>query len=196
MNQKKDERETSDSTLAQAALSGDRAAFDRLYERHAPTVARRLRRILGRREDVEDVLQMTFLELHRSLGRYDPARPFGAWLHGISLRVTSTFLRTRRRKWWQTSRSDIDTFPGLAGGRSPEDNAAVDEAARRVWAELQELAPEKRIAFTLFEIEQRTIGEVAELMGTSPQTAWARVNSAKERIAKRLAKHGSDGGTS
>ena len=185
----REERDTADRELVVAIRAGDRSAFDRLYRRHAPTVARRLRRILGRKEDVEDVLQQTFMEMHRSLDRFDSSRAFAPWLHGISIRVTGTFLRTHKRRWWQVGRDDVETVPSaIAPESSPEANAVVDQAAALIWHEVALLPPDKRIAFTLFELEQRTVGEVAELMSTSPQTAWARIQSARERIAKKLAK--------
>jgi RNA polymerase sigma-70 factor, ECF subfamily len=186
--------EPTDATLVADALAGHSAASRRIYERYAPAVAGRLRRILGRREDVEDVLQMTFLEVHRVLSRFDRARPLGPWIHGIAMRVTSTFLRARRRKWWQLTGVEAEALPeAVSATKSAEDQVIVDEAARLIWSEVQKLPPEKRIAFTLYELEQRTVGEIAELTGASPQTTWARIQSARERVMKRVAVLRKDG---
>src|SRR5689334_19851812 len=89
-----------DEQLAERAQNGDQSAFASLYDRHAATVARRLRRILGPRPDVQDVLQNIFLELFRSLRRYRPQQPFGGWLAGITFNVVGRHLRAQRRRAW------------------------------------------------------------------------------------------------
>lgn len=186
-NEARQSNDVQDAELARLARSGNGAAFDTLYRRHASAVGRRLRFLVGAQQDVEDVLQMTFLEMHRALPRYDDTRPFAPWLHGIAVRVASTFLRTKRRRWWQSAKADVEVV-AMDATAAADERAENVQAARRVWQEVEKLPVEKRVAFTLFELEQCTVGEIAELTGVSAQTAWARVNSAREVIAKRMAK--------
>ncbi|MBI4820800.1 MAG: RNA polymerase sigma factor [Deltaproteobacteria bacterium] len=169
-------------------IAGDQKAFSALYERHQPLVAQRLRRIL--RSDVEDVLQVTFVEAYRSLRRYDPERPFAPWISGIAIRQAASHLRrARRRSWLKLSFSGDDL-------QIPDPRPALDDQANQrqlaglLFAAMEGLPTNKRIAFSLHALEGLSLTEVGELMGASPQTTRARVMSAREAVLKRLRKAG------
>ena len=66
--------------------------------------------------DVEDVLQATFLQVHRSLHKQKPDRSFKAWVYRIAFNVTGTHLRSKRRKKWITPASDREA--GWTDGNS------------------------------------------------------------------------------
>ncbi|MEK7703455.1 MAG: sigma-70 family RNA polymerase sigma factor [Myxococcota bacterium] len=173
--------------LVERAKTGDRTAFVALYRRHAPPVARRLRHLLGNKTDAEDVLQVTFLEVHRSLRRYDPARPFAAWLHGIALNVTRRFLRTQSRHGWQ-SLTPFQSLDAVQDSITPtaEQAAMTQDLAHRLYRAMERLAPGMRIAFTLHEIEGLGLTEIAHQVGTTPQAVGAQVERARKHIERRL----------
>jgi DNA-directed RNA polymerase specialized sigma24 family protein len=98
-------REVPDEELVARVVAGDDRAFRELYLRHHVVITRRLRRLLGPRHDVEDVLQVTFVEAHRALRRFDAQRSFAAWLHGIALRQAANHLRKSRRWAWLRGRT-------------------------------------------------------------------------------------------
>ncbi|MBW2530808.1 MAG: sigma-70 family RNA polymerase sigma factor [Deltaproteobacteria bacterium] len=158
-----------------------------LYDRYAPKLARRLWRIFGRREEVHDALQSTFLQVFRSLPRYDPARPFAPWLNRVAFRVAGTRLRSRRRRWWLRpwSGHEVETMRGHRA--SAETRAITNQMVDRLYRAMESLPAKKRIAFALCELEGMGLAEVGELVGASPQTVWARVKSAREILRGRMA---------
>lgn len=178
----------SDQALVARALAGDEQGFAVLYERYAPKMLVRLRRILGRSDEAEDVLQMLFLQVHRKLASYDPARPFGAWLHGFAFNIATRHLRAQRRRWWLGLGRDraFDDAAPKSAPHTPEHEAMDQQLARRLYDAMQHLAPVKRIAFTLHEVEGLGLTEIGELTGASPQTVRARVLSARRDIQARL----------
>ena len=81
--------ELDDRTLVERCLADDEGAFRILVERYQSDVYATAFRIVPRAEDAEDLTQETFLRAFRALKRYDPARPFGAWLHTIATRLVA-----------------------------------------------------------------------------------------------------------
>lgn len=180
----------SDQALVARVLHGDTHAFAALYERYVDVLWRRLLRVLGRAPDVEDVLQMTFLEAYRALPRYRPELPFGPWLNGVAFRVTGQHLRSQRRRWWQRPASDADVCAGLVDprrDRSPEVAAMSQQLTKDFYEALNRLPPKKRIAFVLHEVDGLGLTEIAEILDAQPKTVWARVESARKEVQARLA---------
>jgi RNA polymerase sigma factor (sigma-70 family) len=180
-----DSDERSDFALARQCVDGDRRAFDELYRRHAPALGRRLLRILGRPDDVRDVMQVTFMELHRSLDKYDAERPFAAWLNGFAFFVASRHLKAKRRKWWlHFATPDLDATRDK--GTSLDERIDQSAQVRAVYAALDTLPEKKRIAFALHVLEGMSLTEIGVSLGESPQTIRARVESARQKIQKKL----------
>ncbi len=129
-----------DATLAREALDGSDSAFTRLAGRHKQWLYRFIRRYVGNDSDAFDLLQESLIAAWSSLDRYDPARPFHAWLRQIALNKCRD--RGRREK----VRSIIRRF-------SPD---LEQHAARARWAN-----PEAVV--TSRETLQRLDGAIASL---------------------------------
>lgn len=81
-----------------AYAAGDAAAFAELFRRLSPPLLRLLRWKLNRPEDAHDLLQQTFLHLHRSRHDFQPGARFRPWLWTIALNVKRQHLRSLKRK--------------------------------------------------------------------------------------------------
>ena len=90
--------EASDEQLMAAYVAGDSAAFAELWRRLAPPLTRLLRWQLNRPEDARDLLQQTFLHLHRSRHDFKAGSEFRPWLWTIALNVKRQHLRQLKRK--------------------------------------------------------------------------------------------------
>lgn len=179
--------EPSDQILVARVLAGDDAAFVLLYRRHAAPVAARLRGILGRPADAEDMLQATFLEVHRSLARYQPEREFGGWVHGIAMNVVRRFLRARSRRWWQWSETPHNLeITAETSDPSAEILSMRAQLARQMYRAMDDLPVGMRLAFTLHEVEGLGLAEIGATLGVSPQAVWAQVQRARKRLQKHL----------
>ena len=94
-----DQREDSDESLVLACAGGDGRALEELFHRHGPQV----HRILGRlghvdRRDLEDLVQVTFLEVHRSAGRFSGRAAVGTWIISVALNVARHHARSESRR--------------------------------------------------------------------------------------------------
>jgi len=70
----------SEARLIGRAFQGDETAWETLVRGHQEAVFRLAYLLLGDPDEAEDVAQEVFIRAHRSLGRFDPARPMRPWL--------------------------------------------------------------------------------------------------------------------
>ncbi|WP_405658017.1 RNA polymerase sigma factor [Streptomyces sp. NBC_00079] len=154
-----------DDALIVAVAADDDAALRELFGRHAPWLASRLRRVLPA-DAVEDVLQETFLAVWRGAAGYRPQAKAGGWLWGIASRQAALWMRRH--------------------GRPPEPQAPAAEAVdpqERVLARMEieeavqalgEPGSAEREVWRLLYVEDRTVADVAQVMGIPPGTVKSR----------------------
>jgi RNA polymerase sigma-70 factor (ECF subfamily) len=85
-----------DAALVVAARAGEDWAREALFRRHAHMVAGMAFRLLGRDEEVDDLVQDSFVEALRSLDRLQTPQAFASWLASIVVRTSSKVIRRRR----------------------------------------------------------------------------------------------------
>ena len=173
-----------DDELIAAVARGDDVALRELFRRHAPWLAGRLRGVLPAAE-VEDVLQETFLAVWRGAGGYRPGSA-GGWLWGIARRQAALWLRRR-------GPAEL-LLPALeaADGRHPDDPAEAALSRAEVACAVSALGPEggtARETWRLMYVEDRSVAEVAELMGVPEGTVKSRAHRARELMRAALRRH-------
>ena len=86
------------SSVMLAFQAGDETAFDRIVERHWPSVRRFIGRSVGDAGRAEDLTQEVFIRVYRSRHRYRPTAGFRTWLFTIANRLALNEARSRRRR--------------------------------------------------------------------------------------------------
>ena len=76
------------------ARAGDQMAFRQLVEHHSRSIFRLAFRITANEQDAEDVVQETFLKLHRNLDKFQDRSTLGTWLYRIAIHEASN-----QRRW-------------------------------------------------------------------------------------------------
>ncbi|GIF47300.1 RNA polymerase ECF family sigma subunit [Asanoa ferruginea] len=171
--------------LIAAVAGGDDTALRELFARHAPWLAARLRAVLPA-ADVEDVLQETFLAVWRGAGgyRHDGA---GGWLWGIARRQAAMWLRRRGNPEHLLAALAAD-----GDQRVPDPAEAAlsrAELADAVEA-LGAAGSAQRETWRLMYVEDRTVAEVAELMGVPPGTVKSRAYHVRRLMRAALGGRG------
>lgn len=171
----------SDEALVLATRAGDQAAFARLVNRYRDRHARFAIRMLGSRDDAEDVLQSVFLRAYRSIGKCeDPAR-FGAWLHRIVINECKTFA-TRSAARERKLVRDETVLAATLDERVPPDPALRAEIQRA----LARLPIDMREAFLLKHVEDLNYDEMAEVTGAGVSALKMRVKRAVDQLREQL----------
>jgi RNA polymerase sigma-70 factor, ECF subfamily len=174
-------RESEVTDAAEAPSSGP-LDIDELFRELAPYVAAVGLRLLGRRDEVEDLVQDVFLAAHRARKKLRVRHEARRWLTVVAVRCARRRLRFRYLRGWL--RLD-DQAPELlvTAGASPEDQAFLAQ----VYAVLDRLPVDERLAWTLRYVQGEKLAVVAELMGCSLATAKRRIASAQEAITGEVA---------
>jgi len=171
-----------DASLARRVAGGDDAAAATLVRRHQRAVFGVCLRMLGRREDAEDVAQEVFLRLFRYLDRWDPSRPLRPWLMTITANRCRTAL-ARRLKRKVLLPGDLNP-PDLS--TPPADAALAEEVQRAV----DDLRDDHRAAFVLFHYEELSLQEVADALSRPEGTVKTWLHRARKQLAETLDRRG------
>lgn len=157
-------------------------SFSRLFSEHARYVWRALLGLGVAEADVQDASQQVFLVLHRRLDRYDGSCTLRTFIYGVCLRVASEYRRRRQR----SREHPVETLPERAVAPSQLTNVATRQALERLEQALERLPPLQRDVFVLFELEELSMAETAQAMGCPLFTAYARLRSAHQALAREL----------
>jgi len=170
------------AALVDRARRRDPAAFRDLFQTHVGAVHRVVRRMVGPRADVEDLVQTAFFEAFRSLPDFRGDALFSTWLTRIAVRVTMRAVR--RRVPWSASLDDVMEPAAQVSG--PEQVTAARETLALVETLLAELRPKRRAAFVLHVLEGYSMEEVAAILSASTAAVKVRVHDARRHIERRL----------
>jgi RNA polymerase sigma-70 factor (ECF subfamily) len=149
---------------------GSLEAFEEIYAQLAPGVRRYLSHLAGRSEIADDLLQETFLQMHRSRAAYNPEYAVRPWVFGLARNV---FLMNRRaaRNWAKVheTREDLPEFPVLPDA----DRLGSKDELRRG---LAHLPPDQAEALLLHHEWGFSFEEIAGMLGISGAAARARAS--------------------
>jgi RNA polymerase sigma-70 factor (ECF subfamily) len=170
--------------LVERAERGDALAFERLYRRHATFAFNLATRIQGSSADVEDVVHDAFLKAQESLTGLRDSAAFRPWLGSIVVRLVRTRLRRRRLlgALGLTAPEPVDLDSIAAVDADPEARALLAQ----VYALLQTLAADDRIAWTLRYVERHRLETVAVMMDCSLATAKRRIARAQRFLTEHF----------
>jgi RNA polymerase sigma-70 factor (ECF subfamily) len=165
----------------QAALAGNPDGYRQLFRLHAPRVHRLIHRLLPPGQDAEDIVQLVFVEIFRSLPTFRGESSFTTWLSRIALRVAMK--KARRGVPRFVSVDEEAHLP--AAGASPE---AILESRRALLAFqriLAGLSEKRRAVFVLHVLEGTPLDEVAALLDAKVGAVKVRLHDSRREIEKQ-----------
>jgi RNA polymerase sigma-70 factor (ECF subfamily) len=178
-----------DSELVARWQGGDERAFELLVRRHEQRVFRLLLRMMGSREEAEDVAQETFLSLHRNGHRFRAEARFSTFVYRVAANAALNRRRTLGRTRDRISKLQVrhaagDDLP--QSPRDPEDAAMGAETSARVQEALDRLSPSLRFPVVLYDIEGLPYGEIARILGVAEGTVKSRIHRARQALRTEL----------
>jgi RNA polymerase sigma-70 factor, ECF subfamily len=175
-----------DVVLVDRCLSGESAAARELFRRHRGRVHACLYRVLGGNQDMDDLLQEAFLQVFQSLRGWRAEASLATWIDRVAVRVAYRYLTNRKKRGPTVELvEDEATDDGVISFGAPVGAARrqlARDGVRRLYAVLDGLSPAARLAFTLHEIDGRSMAEVADIVGATVTATKLRVWRARRAV--------------
>lgn len=165
--------------------AGDAAAFRRLFAMVGPTIRAFFLRSFRDPAVADDLLQTTFLKLHRARSSYRPELPVRPWLFTIAARVRRDEFRRRYRLPPHVGEDDWERFEVQMQEERKETNGESD-LAETVRAAIDRLPEAQRAVVYLHRYEGLTFEEIAAVLSTTPGAARTRASRAYDALRKEL----------
>lgn len=151
------------------------AQFEAVYQAHTPAVRRFLHRFGVRESDIDDLVQETFVTVHRLLPSFEGRSSLSTWLHAVAWRIAANHRRRQRRT--------------VTGGLvdPPEAAEELDLDADRYAASFERVGSEARDLLALHEIGGLSISSLAELTGHARATVRQKLLRGRAALRRALA---------
>ena len=165
-----------------AYVAGDARAFEQLFARLAPRVHAFFLRSFRESAVADDLLQETFMKVHKARERYDQDLRVAPWVFTVAARVRLDELRKRLRLPEDADEEALARADAQAPREPPPDTDLVDA----VRAALEKLPESQRTVIHLHRYEGMTFPEIARVLGTTPGAIKLRAFRGYETLRKEL----------
>ena len=175
-----------DGELVARWRAGDRAAFEGLVRRHQARVFRLLLRMLGSREEAEDVAQETFLNLHRSGHRFRGEARFSTFVYRVAANAALNRRRSQGRHQAREGVLALEAQAAPVRPADPEAAAASSELRAELELALRALPPALRLPVLLCDVEGLGYSEIARILELADGTVKSRIHRGRRWLRERL----------
>jgi RNA polymerase sigma-70 factor, ECF subfamily len=169
-----------DGALVARVRDGDASAFDALVRTYMEQAYRVAYRVVGHREDAEDLVQEAFLAAYQYLDSFEIGRPFGPWLMRIVLNRGANMRRSRAR------RSTEPETEGVSDAPSALEESERQDLGRVLHQALGTLSERQRMIVTMFDVDGLTSAEIGEMLELAPGTVRWHLHEARRQLRSVL----------
>ncbi len=172
--------ELSAEELALRCQEGCLESFEHLVHQFEQRIVNFLNKMLGCRQDAEDLAQETFIKAYKNIHRFDPQYKFTTWLFTIAKRTAMNHYRSARATVELTPEKEVDE-------RDPSLALEEKDQAQSLWHKARRLLkPSQFEALWLRYGEGFSIGETAKVMRTNELRVRVLLHRARTKMAKQL----------
>ena len=170
-----------DTFYIEKIQAGETESFAVLLERYSRSVFSLVVKIVGNREDAEELTQDVFLKVFRSLSSFQGNSLFSTWLYRITYNVAISATRKKKQEWLSIEESMMEKMP------ENELNDELEQLDReeqliRLEKAMTQLLPDERALITLFYLQEKSIDEIVSITGFSTSNVKTKLH----RIRKKM----------
>lgn len=171
-----------DLALIDRILAGDQFAYRALINRHKKYAFTVAYRILGNREDAEEVAQDAFMNAFRALASFNREAKFTTWFYRIVFNAAAGHKRKKKLVV-----EGIEDFKLACLGLSDStDEMQLQEQRMYIQKAMHQLPLDDVTMLTLFYLKEFSLEEIEEITGISANTAKVKIHRARKRLAEEL----------
>jgi RNA polymerase sigma-70 factor, ECF subfamily len=181
-----------EAKLIERAREGDDAAFNEIVLASRRRVMGTIARLIGRREDVEDVAQQVFLRLYMSLDQLRTPDVFDPWLYRLTVNAAYDYLRRQRRRnemrMADLPEQVVTSADAAAGGARLAEETRRAKTREMVQGLLAAVSEADRTLLILKEVEGLTLKELERIYHVKENALKVRLFRARQRVLKALSR--------
>ena len=181
-----------DDLLVAQAQRGDAEAFGRLVERHQDALFNGICRMVGQRQDAEDLAQEVFVKAFRNIARFEGRSAFYTWLYSIAVNAVISHRRkagSRRRLAavsYHAAGDDDQAIDVADCSALPDVAAEHHELGDRIAQAIAQLDDEQRVVVVLRDIEGFDYETIGKMLGCPQGTVKSRLHRARLTLREQL----------
>jgi RNA polymerase sigma factor (sigma-70 family) len=180
-----------DYSLIHKALEGEQDAFSKLLQKYKDSVSNIIFKIIHNKEEVDDLLQETFIKAFASLSSFNEQYSFSTWLYKIATNNCIDFLRKKKLKTFSINRTidyeEGDTTYEIADTNYEADRILLDEQRKNFIQDAINSLPEKyKMVIILRHQQEKNYDEIAQILNIPIGTVKAHIFRAREMLNKYL----------
>lgn len=171
-----------DNQIIQRILTGDQSGYRELANRHKDYAFTVAYKIVGTREDAEEVSQDAFMQAFHALPNFNQEAKFTTWFYRIVFNAALMFKRKKNIVAEDISISE-------AAQQAPADTSddlKVNEQKKYIHKALNQLSADDVTMITLFYLKEQSLEEIAQIVGISAETAKVKLCRARKRLAEEM----------
>ena len=182
-------REATDSELVEMIINVTPRAYRQIIKRYQTKLFSYLYRLIGNREETEDLLQNVFVKVYNNLDRFDRRKKFSSWIYRIAHNEAVNFLKKKGKKKF-ISLEDITTSKDKleisTSEKSPADSWIKKELKKEVEMAMEKLPAKYKEVLILRYFLDKSYGEMSEILGKPVNTVGTLLNRAKKKLLQVL----------
>ena len=181
-----------DKNIILLLQQGDEPTFKHLVEKYQSKVHNTVISYLQNTEEAEEITQDVFIEVYRSIGKFDGRSSLSTWIYRVAVNKSLDHIRHKKRK---KRFAFLTSLFGAESGELIHDKPTFDhpgvlleqkESAKYLFAAIDELPETQKTAFILSQVEDMPQKEIAEVMGISVKAVESLIQRGKANLRKKL----------
>ncbi len=171
-----------DMRLMARVANQDADAYRQLIDKHAAICLRVAERVLGNRDDAEDVVQNVWIKLWRDTPQWEERAKFSTWLYRVVVNASIDHQRVIKRRGGSSDEIEelVDDIPAV------DDTLILRERSKIIEQAIQSLPERERVALVLSYYEELNGAEVAEILGMNLGALQVMLHRARKKLQQDL----------
>ena len=178
-----------DKVSKSRVVEASKIDFSTLYNDYKRKVYGTVLKVVGPTSEVDDIVQIVFMEIHRSLPKYRGGSLLSTWIYRVTVNVALQHIRKQKRKrvfLFFKSEENVSEKIGFDMSRRYEQRDVMN----RLYGLLDKITEKKRIVFVLHELEGIPLEQVSEICDIPVNTVRSRLHSARTELLSRMRRAG------
>lgn len=188
---KEKEEKISDNELVEIIRQKNPDRYDEIMDRYQGKLFAYLYRLVGSKEDAEDILQDVFLKAYENLNSYDSKRKFSSWIYRISHNEAVNYIRRKSLKKfisWESVVMSKDKLEISSRENGVDKNLLKKEKKQELEKAIENLPFKYKQILILRYFSEKSYQEISEILGKPMNTVGTLISRAKEKLYFKMKK--------